>query len=418
MPLVQPKSRFLRPQFSLRTLLVLTTVVAVGLMVFRWPWTVERQRFIGSLGPKDSSLTNAVQPYRGRITVRRAWNGKPEQHGVALHLWLGLHQGFEEHYANGELVSRRVFRCGEPVEYEYYRNGTLVSPPTHIPRHDISGVWTMIKQHGDELVTQRVAWRNAERHGLSTWTSSNGQVLQSAEFDHGRIVKWNGEPAAEALERWIEERVENEDFHKPLLTELANADAYAHWPQSRRGIVWHRNEGIVVAHFSFIGVHFAEPPDWVPCFAGRRLGEVILEIALNDSGMLDHRYGAPCIVPICTSELSWQDPTGIMAVKFDPESQAAKEWTAPAHIGSPWLTKWPATQLKELCEDKAIKVDTSAVDHIEPPPYAGPIPNGIPDYSRPLRDLFGHILYDSGYRCEQRGETLVVLPQGLNLPRP
>lgn len=394
------KSNWQRFQFSLRWLLALTTVVGIGLTFYRWPWTTER---IATGDPYE-------RPAVVITTWRRGWNGKPEKHGYELAVELEMHRGTESRYVNGELLQGRVFVNGRLERVQNFRDGVATDIPAQPRQEDIQGVWVSSRQFGDETVTQRCPWRNAERHGLSTWTSSTGRLLQSAEFECGRIVKWNGEPVAAALLKWIEQHVTDEVFRQTLLSTVKSENDFHSWPcsGSGRAYLWSSDGGLMVC-YGFRKDRFDGPTPWLARYKDRMLGEVLVEMALGESGTLDHRFGAPCVVPICTSELEWGDPTDISSVKFPERSPEQHDWEH-AKSSDYLLTGWPAAQLNSLCEMTALHIDTTTVDHLDQPPSTRPVPFSIPEYPRPLRHVFGHILYDAGYRCEQRADVIVVLP--------
>src|SRR5689334_15793096 len=66
--------RWFRPQISLRTLLVLMSLVGVGLTVYRWPWEEQSQHQIGKNGD--------IADYVRTANYRRSWRGPPVKHGL------------------------------------------------------------------------------------------------------------------------------------------------------------------------------------------------------------------------------------------------------------------------------------------------------------------------------------------------
>jgi hypothetical protein len=400
MSLFKTMPRFLRLQFSLRTLLASITLVALGLTVYRWPWHVE-------------TLKNDPQGLRPPSIVitpwRRAWNGKPEKHGTQHELDLPNHWGTETLLSNGDLIHEWAYLDGHCVRSHHFVSSNR-SVARKIPTtREVRGVRRLTSQHGDETVTQICPWRNYERHGLSTWTSSQGTTLQTAEFERGRIVKWNGRPIGEAIEEWLAESVRDAALHPPLLAQFTSSESYMHWAQNYNGQLWWKaSQTPVLVHYGSRDENMPGPTRWAPRYRHRSVIEVILEMALGESGTLDYRYGTLCVVPICSRELAWRDPTNYTAVKFPAGSQAAEDWLATVPSGS--LYKWPARELREVFQNTAITIDTSAIDEFDVP-LTAPLDRSRPDCPRLRRDLFGHILYDAGYRCEQRGETILILPQ-------
>lgn len=398
MALVRNRPRFLRLQFSLRALLLAITLVAAGLTAYRWPWTVETT---SQTDWDNRRPTIVLTPYR------RTWNGKPEKHGTGHSLELQDHWGVERLYSNGDLIHEWVYLDGHCVRSQRYTSGNRsIAQPIPAAR-EVRGVRRSTSEHDDETVTQICPWRNYERHGLSTWISSNGETLQTAEFERGRIVKWNGKPVGEALEQWLDEHIPDPALQASLLARFTTSESYTRWSQNRQGYLWWRvGPTPAVVHYGIQG-----PTKWMPSYKNRPVIEVVLQMALGESATLDVRYGTLCVVPICSREFAWSDPTNYTAMKFPAGSSAAKDWQKPVHAGP--LSKWPARELKLLFKDKAIAIDTTAVDGLDAPLPKSRFDLTQQDYDfpRPLRDLFGHVLNDAGYRCEQRGDTIVVLPQ-------
>ena len=398
MSLFKTMPRFLRLQFSLRTLLASITLVALGLTIYRWPWTVET----------FDHQTNR-QPVLVITTWRRGWSGKPEKHGTRHELDLPNHWGTETLFGSDEMIHEWAYLDGHCVRSRHFTGGDNSVAKAIPTTREVCGERQSTSQHGDETVTQICPWRNYERHGLSTWTSSTGETLQTAEFERGRIVKWNGVPVGEALEKWMQEHISDRELHSPLLARFTNSESYMRLGQNRGGQLWWKASLTpALVHYGSLDETVHGPTTWAPRYKNRPVIEVVLEMALGQSGTLDYRYGSLCVVAICSREFAWRDTTNYTAIQFPAGSQASKDWETPVLSGA--FSKWPAHELRDLFQKSAITIDTSAVDEFDAP-LTAPIDRTHPDYPRPLRDLCGHILYDAGYRCEQRGETTVVLPK-------
>jgi hypothetical protein len=392
-------SRRWRLQFGIRGLLVLMTAVAVSLHVYRLPWTESTAR--------DEGINHRTII---TTTLRRGWNGKPHKHGPERHLYLHREVLVDYSYVDGELQRERHYHNGRMTQEYLIAAGKSHSVRTvELPSDEINGVWETSVDCGDEIVHQSCPWRNGARHGLSTWTSSSGKLLQSAKFELGRLTKWNGEPVAAALAKWRDAHLTTEHDREQFAQLLLGQAEYQYDRQPFEGYFW-RTQGFLTVHYSFTeGQHCLAPPDWRTDSKGRPMFQVLLEGALNNSGTLDYRFGTICFVPICTKELNWRDRTGCDEVKFATLQQEF-EWNRPTDVDWSYL-KMPAQQLKYLCAGTSVKLDTTAIDQLDTPPSStGMSCRGPQVITQPRRLFFARVLDKAGYRVEQREGKLIVLP--------
>jgi len=108
-----PSLRTLRLQFSLRALLVAMALVGVGIVVYRWPWTVEAN------GTRARTTTQ----------LHRAWNGKPVRHGMEVEqTHYGEHLTWKRWFQEGQLLKESCFKEGVLLAEKQFRNGKQHGP--------------------------------------------------------------------------------------------------------------------------------------------------------------------------------------------------------------------------------------------------------------------------------------------------
>lgn len=250
MPAPSLPSRLLRPQFSLRALLVLMAAVGIGIgiAIFRWSWVeTKHEKLIldhvqfGDLGATYYTITkNSVgrwessrirvlpdyvgaptDDYRVTTTYRRGWNGKAARNGVQKH-WQLTERGkpiaekliAERHYvddelrrlvqfgADGEIVFSEDQEKGQPHGKYLERRSGDVEVGTH-ERGNRSGTWqTTYEVPGSdegEQVTLLHSYSGGVLHGDWIWKTPSGRVLQSARFERGELVEWNELPPRQFL---------------------------------------------------------------------------------------------------------------------------------------------------------------------------------------------------------------------------
>jgi len=407
MPSPPSRPRICRLQFSLRWLLLLMFGVGIALVIYRWPWEEEH---------------DPPGPERTVTRYHRGWNGKPVKHGWEVEY--GEPFTTKRWFDEGDLRLTQNFEGDKLFAESAYRNGKLNGSHFGIGSESSArGNYRNDKQHGpwryefadticDEL------WQNGQRHGLRTWKTKSGRVLQTAHYEDDRLVEWNGKPVAEELQRWLNGNVPDVKMRELMQMPVTDTD----YPQ---GLTLHYCE---VLHFmgdptEHLVVQWDEiRPNTEFSWNGRPVGENIVEHALENSRTLAFRYGLINVVPISAAELDWQDRTGVYDVHFAADSPQAKEWMSDA-VAHPFREGYPAEILRILFHPETkrlIEIDTTAIDDLESP-YTGPEGSTLPNVPRPLRDLIGQHLDRFGYYVEQRENTLIFKPyadrRGKQTPR-
>lgn len=407
-----------RWQFSLRWLLVLISLGAVVLAAYRWNW--EDLRIVW--GPPEQADSVHVTTYH------YGWNGTPLKHGRERIFQLETGSGEEFIWVEGEKVNERRFAGGELIEtailprpLSIEKEKTRALPDATLVAwdgntDDVSGRWSLTRNQDYEAIVQTVEWRNAQRHGKSVWKNRLGTVLQTADFDRGRIVKWNDEPIETAFASWLEREVPDAELRRALSARLQVPLDYDHAPVNDHGFVWIPSQPGPSALVLFGFDRSAKDPSpWQDRFLHRVFGEILLECALNNWSTLDYRYGCVCIVRISSEQQRWSDPTGSDRVKFPAGSKAEQDWNAHFTL-DPHKIDFPALRLQELFEDTSINIDVNAVKELDLRMLTDRGRGVLPYHGRPRRDTFGHILYQHGYVCIQNSDGLLLVKQGTKLP--
>jgi hypothetical protein len=246
-------------------------------------------------------------------------------------------------------------------------------------------------------------------HGRRVWTTSRGRELQSAEYERGRLVKWNGRPVAEALQEWCAANAVSEGEQKLLMKSIED-------PQDIKPT--RSDPGEIVFHFP------RDKQQLLLCFAssfhpglmdfeGRSCGELLLEQALEEMHTFAYRYHTLTIVPISRQSLDWDDWTGVYEVKFAAGSEQEQFWLQEV-AGIPYLLHFPAARFRRMfaAEGQApISVDTTALGY-QGEPEKSPqnyVDNWIGRTTpRVRRDLFGQHLERENCYVVQQGSKLII----------
>jgi hypothetical protein len=396
-----PKPRVSRMQFSLRGLLILMAVVSVALVAYRWPWEVFTQK-----GDR-----------KFRTQYRRAWNGRPVKSGLervedgilAWNVWYDeVDRRREQFFVNGKLNSE-----------ENYLQGKLDGPIRHV---DVNGpgrvegqfragqkvgVWKRVTEHGEA----REQWQANQRQGEWTWKSSQGKLLQSAEFEKGELVRWNDRPLGVAVRQWLEQEVADPELRRRLLLPL-------HSNCLSEGRLLHYGELLYQVGPTpeplIVTVDMLYPPAH-DRWHGRPFVEALMESALSDSNILCLRYGVINVVAISQANLKWRDRTGVDQIQFAAGSPQEQEWLGNS---APLLS----TNLKSPVEfyqrtfggvnGSSINADFSAFGswQVQANGGARAYCATADEAPRLLRDRVAQYLNRQGYYCERRDNTIVIKP--------
>ena len=388
-----------RPQFSLRALLILMAVVGAAIVVYRWPWTETKV---------VSSETITTQ-------YRRGWTGKALKHGVQRTTSSSpIVQ--EDWYEDDELRRKRSVQGDIVYNDQSFRGGQLDGPyfdlgSTSTTRGSYrlgkkDGAW----QYSGHQVIEDEVRRNGERHGPRTWKTPQGRVLQTTEYEDGRLTHWNEQPFEEEFRRWLMTAIPDVGVQRKMLATLVRP--YAGNPNLHYGeqlnFVGKSGELLVVQWDHDLAEKNTR-------FSAPSIGESILMGALDQSHILSYRYGLLHAVPITPQEVDWHDRTGVYDIRFPPGSAAEQYWLSPdqKHLWRHASLADGFTNLFNPEEDSPVQADLSNVTDLSELRriVTGPTRlNRVPAFPRIRRDLAGQYLNRAGYRCELRDGKLVILP--------
>lgn len=458
-----PRTR--RAQFSVRALLILMLLVGAGLGIYRWPWVVEQQvspkslvlqlpalrdmynrEFPGGWEPPyyvsqwGTRYPPLLEPepdnrpdFRQRTTYCRGWKGSTVKHGLEQ-IWLANGRLLaERQYVEGDLRKVTLFsEQNDDVEATSFENGRIhgkyfcrLGPRTwegQFRAGKRTGVWQTTLRDGNETITARQQYQADKAHGDWTWTVAGGKVLQSAQFELGRLVLWNGRSVHDELARWSERQQldapTRELFALPAKT-LKDRDngtvisdyfdlspATKTWTlnaQQRLRLHAPRPE----EDYGFLDLLLISAADEQP------IGETIVQQALVTSRIVSSRFGLLCVVPICESELNWRDRTGVMEVSFKKPSWQAASWDELrcGSMGGEYNVhhkQWRCCEweLAAIFKDTGIEIDVSRLP-VEPEPKRR---GDLYTEKRHRREIVGLLLAGRGWSCKQQGNELIIHP--------
>ncbi|WP_254507490.1 toxin-antitoxin system YwqK family antitoxin [Anatilimnocola floriformis] len=298
--------RIWRIQFTLRTLLVMLTCIGAGLAIYRWPWVETYE----SPGPGSLQLnahaslkfargawrcelsgsillprfvSEGVTNFRVTTTRRRGWNGRALRHGPAEY-WRLPDVGPPElflrcDYSDDERTCLTWFEHGEVVYTESHRDGKLhganfdrdsfLSSHGNYERGQRVGAWKETRHYGtDETGPFPLELTHSFRDGLFDgdwiWKSSRSGVLQTAKYDSGQLIEWNGKPVRRAMEDLLTPLNLSAEDRQRLLApaSLVKFDRLPQTPDSTihewQGIIDGQRTGLVIRQTpeQFRGMYF------------------------------------------------------------------------------------------------------------------------------------------------------------------
>ena len=382
-------------QFSLRYLLLAMALLSLVLVVYRWPWTVE----VG-----DNPLSRTTTQYR------RGWYGVPVKDGPEVERLRDL--TWERWFDAGDLRSERLLEHGVAILERRFRGGKLHGPYWGTGSQSrAEGEYHQDLQHGNwkyssgELIV-REEWQLGKRHGLRTWTTPEGRLLQSAEYDQGELVRWNDAPVETELVRWLDAASLNPELRERFLLPLHRAEEAQPLVYAYAGEVMY-----FPAPDRPFSVHWENVfPKYEQVRVGRPIGETILAKALENSSTLVCRFNCLYAVPITGRSLAWQDRTGVHTVRFEPFTQQAQAWLEPVQAN--YFPAYAAQRFQELFEPSTqtgITLDTAAIQDLSTELRVGDVVGTPPAALKfPRRDLLGTYLDKEGCYCEQQGNMLII----------
>ncbi|WP_254513995.1 toxin-antitoxin system YwqK family antitoxin [Anatilimnocola floriformis] len=420
-------------RFSLRTLLLAITLVAVAIAVYRWPW---EERHLSSSGA-ENPLFQEVEI----ATYRRDWRGKAVLNGPLriqrdgrphylatyyegeLH---GLRQCFDEqgrvliegYYRHGKMHG--PFRAGDGTTWvtegqyrdnaphgtwrflisERYGSPTPPGFPYLAPLTLPGEEWARPLPNPHVVVTSE--WDSINGHVKRKWASPSGELLRTAEYRHGDLVLWNDVPIVEHFIAWLRSPYVDDE----RLAKFFETAKSGNWYEDGRG------------DYSVLG--FLGNPEKAVVFRENREGDSWLDF--NSPGLLaatlceetlangfrfDYRYGQLWLVPAEDGE-EFIDRTGVAQVAFEPGSTQAHEWETRVNVFTVSAHDVVPIAIDQLLAETSIEFDYSVLLPKEPR-RGRTTSEKHATYRR--RDALGLLLQATGCRVEQQGNKLIFTPR-------
>ena len=276
-----------------------------------------------------------------------------------------------------------------------------------------------------ESCTVRHAYEGNTPQGEWIWKDVAGKVLQTARFEHGEVVEWNGQPVQRALEEWCEGNQIPKRLQAALFAPVADLKWDNDWRQFGVVEIFTHSRLHLLEIFGTYQQDLDEGPV-MRAFAAstkRRPTESValflLRKALLENRTLGARFSLPSLVSISPTEVNWRDPTGVSAVKFAVDSTAAAEWVEAILEEQPGESI-DRKYIRSFFAGTSIEIDASEIPPSVLPEVAPPRTNSrfidqLPmprEFNRPHRrcDLLGLLLLQREWSCEQRGNVLILHP--------
>jgi hypothetical protein len=160
---ITPARKYIRLQFSLRMVMLLTAGVAVGLAIFRWPWETTAL---------ESGLTYTMRYHRG-------WNGAPLRHGLQTVAQTEARQRTRDAIYEDDVLRR---------ERTFDARGQLATDRIHFPERGET-VERAFGISGDTTVIVKSRSWDHGRRSRREWRTTSGTLLESIEYERQKTRK-------------------------------------------------------------------------------------------------------------------------------------------------------------------------------------------------------------------------------------
>lgn len=417
----------LRLQFNLRVLLLLMVGCAVGMAVYRWPWT-ETVVGVGASGPEERTTVTSY---------RRGWWGKKERHGTQRETVAGRLTS-EALYLNDQLRRKDWFNeRGQTSQSEEFRldgtyfsakgNGELRVQQLSYLKDDLHGEsrsmvnrqWGEVDANspfarvkifadGDRLPADPIlvvhSWQNGRRQGPWSWETLDGQVLQRAVYQNNELTEWNGQPVVQQFRDWLRERAPANASLDPFLRDDVVLDWQSYSPRAL-GLNWRSRGGslrgetpvMVDVPIGIDQLHHGR----FELRTNESLGAAVCEFAALQGYRFSYRYGVLWLTPQIDAGSVFGDRTGVQRVKFAANSPEDKAWHGPCTILQYQFPLQLRNGLAGVLHKTNIELDLSQLPETSEQEH-------YPPMKVTRRDAFGYLLYVNGLRCAQQGNKLIV----------
>jgi YD repeat-containing protein len=444
-----PPSRRSWLQFSLRGVLVVMAIVGAVLAIWAWPWEEEWSKT--KFGSNGEDVTRMVVTYRRDLfwkkrlkgpfrgyddEGRKRAEGYLEEDGARysrtydaegrptkeMHREQGLWVT-KEFDAFGRLTKEHRIDRQNQRQGKYYHLSNDGEEVTGMFADDqMAGEWTAkFPSRSTPGALSVRHWRDGKRHGIWSWPPLEGDSKSSfVEYQDGDLI------------RCETTRLPIKDFTAWLKTALSvrrpvNNPGY---PRFRPYAV--EGESLAYIYLQLdnaderwveIGFPCGQPADletilWrhhdqlgpLPVATSHPASfnsAILLEAAVRFDLVIDAVDGRLMITPggeWCGDIFRY---TGIQHVDFTAYPELAAAWQKEVRMNGEDQSD-PLNAIRKMIADTPLKVDLSEVEPFgtwRPAIYGF----GVPDGS--IREQLRDVLFCSGLKCEQRGDTLAILPR-------
>ena len=390
-PVAPRPRRWFVPQFSLRALLVVVTLSAIGTAVwYRWPIKEETDIYARlSPGMKALWKPENMTSVRTVVTYHRVWGGKKVRHG-----WT------RRYHANGQLVSEVLWREGvqHGPSRSWFPDGKLRREGANSNGKQ-DGLWQEFGRDGKLAKGVSVQhYQLGIPHGAWEIRDGAGNIVNTLEFSQGLVSRINNrivdDPLiAKALAGQVDSRTHKTllqnseiEFAKTPLNDVIRYEAEAH------------------------GIHIRFAPsarDRCDAPVTMSVNSVPLSAALvlvvEPLGLsCDYRYGCVQIVSAADAE-NWRDRTGVSEIKPRPDSALARQWEQPVRFD--FVETGLSDVMRYVNKATGVPIDVS----VEKPLDQTPITIFLNNLS--LKSSMGIFCERFDLHVRQDGDTLVIEPR-------
>jgi hypothetical protein len=380
-----------RLQFSLRLLLLALTAFSVGFPIwYHWPYEepVERR------APKGRSAQTIT-------TWQRQWGGGRLKHGV------------ERQVRDGRTVETTTYRSGlrhglheQGAQRGQYvddmKEGVWTEPNRTATWHKgkLNGPYEVHVEPPQFSTTPPRYWAKA---GDTTWKPPQFESrTYRLVFSAGEVTEINGKSVSSRLFDLLESGPMNDKVRKELKAKT-NIETIE-MPLKDVAAYLSDTHNISIALDPTLGLRASQP---ITCeYHSLDLATILTLITAEYDLACDYRFGGLWFTtPEDVKE--WRDPTGVAEVRPAADSAFARNGpddTIFVQVNNALLVD----VLGSLAQNADIAIDMS---RIEPAATGRPaISVTVNQRNLAIRDVLGHLLYQTGCRCRLEGETLVILP--------
>jgi hypothetical protein len=384
------RRRWLRPQLSLRVLLLLVTAFAIGFPLwYVWPYTVHEYQYPSVAGQEDRTKPPQAETIS---SWKRTWGGEPVLHGKHILRFDNGRHGTVERTTNYVLGKRH----GEYIES---RNGEVVLRGQY-DADEKSGTWNILED-GEPVVTQ--TWERGKLDGLVR-TEMDGEVREYLYSD-GVLTHRDGKSIDCPLLKKLAAG-EIDSRQAAVLREMSQcAFVRTHLRDVIAYLGDFHDTGIMINTKAFDEADKDFDLAVTANYKGLDLA-TLLALITDDLGLTcDYRYGFP-MVTTKEDAANWSDRTGVSALQLPAGSAIQREWDTPVTVQL--VESELDLAVTQLCRSLQLPCDTSQIQPLDSVNPRFPVTTNLTKV--PLKHALAILLEKTECSCELDGEKLVIKP--------